>query len=239
VLLVHGGPWDRDTWGFRPDAQFLANRGYAVLQVNFRGSVGFGRAFMRAGIGEFARAMHDDLLDALSWAVRSGYADPARVGIYGSSYGGYAALVGAAFTPEVFAAAIANVGPSDLVGLIRSFPAYWRPLLASTWFRYVGDPGTAEEPDDSVVAELEARSPLTRAQDIRTPLLVIHGANDVRVPRAQSDQIVDRLRSLGRRVEYIVTPGEGHASTNQENRIVVYRAIETFLATHLGGRREV
>ncbi|HUP68872.1 MAG TPA: S9 family peptidase [Acidimicrobiales bacterium] len=236
VLLVHGGPWFRDTWRYNPEVQFLANRGYAVLQTNFRGSVGFGKAFMRAAIGEFARSMHDDLIDTVSWAVEAGYVDPARVAIVGYSYGGYAALVGAAFTPEVFAAAVAHAGPSNLVDLIRSFPPYWRPLLASTWFRYVGDPGTAEEPNEAAVADLLARSPISRVEEIRTPLLVIHGDNDARVARTQSDDLVARLQELGRDVRYVVNAGEGHGVADPGARVQVYRKIESFLAEHLGGR---
>lgn len=237
VLLVHGGPWFRDTWRYNPEVQFLANRGYAVLQTNFRGSVGFGKAFMRAAIGEFAAAMHDDLIDTVSWAVEAGYVDSARVAIVGYSYGGYAALVGAAFTPEVFAAAVAHAGPSNLVELIRSFPPYWRPVLASTWFRYVGDPGTTEDPNEAVVADLLARSPTTCAEDIRTPVLVIHGANDVRVARTQSDDLVARLQELGRDVRYVVNAGEGHRVADPRARVEVYREIESFLAEHLGGHR--
>ncbi len=164
VLFVHGGPWARDAWGYDPTVQFLANRGYAVLQVNYRGSTGFGKRFMHAAEREFAGKMHDDLIDGVNWAVAEGIANPERIGIYGGSYGGYAALVGVTFTPDVFAAAVSYVGPSSLVTLARSFPAYWRPLLASTWFRYVGDP---ENPDD--LADMEARSPLGRVDRITTP----------------------------------------------------------------------
>lgn len=235
VLLVHGGPWGRDAWRYNAEVQFLANRGYAVLQTNFRGSLGFGKAFMQAAIGQFARAMHDDLIDTVSWAVDAGYVDPQRVAIFGSSYGGYAALVGASFTPGVFAAAVAKLPPSNLVELIRSFPPYWRPLLATTWFRYLGDPGSAENPDETVVADLMARSPISRADDMDTPLMVIHGANDPRVPKAQSDELVRRLRALGRDVRYVVKDDEGHGLANPESRTEVYQEIESFLATHLKG----
>ncbi|CAN0502148.1 unnamed protein product, partial [Phaeothamnion confervicola] len=182
------GPWSRDAWGYEPQAQLLANRGYAVLQVNYRGSTGFGKAFTHAAEHEFAGRMHDDLIDGVEWLVAEGIADRSRIGIYGGSYGGYAALVGASFTPDVFAAAVSVVGPSSLVTLVRSFPAYWRPLLAGTWFRYVGDP---EDPEQR--ADLEARSPLNRVDDITAPLLVIQGANDPRVTKAESDQIVAAL----------------------------------------------
>jgi dipeptidyl aminopeptidase/acylaminoacyl peptidase len=231
VLLVHGGPWARDAWGYDPQAQFLANRGYAVLQVNYRGSTGFGKGFTHAAEHEFAGRMHDDLIDGVEWLVSEGIADPARVAIYGGSYGGYAALVGATFTPDVFAAAVSVVGPSSLVTLVRSFPPYWRPFLASTWFRYVGDPDDPEQ-----IADLEARSPLNRVDAIRAPLLVVQGANDPRVTKAESDQIVAALRARGVEVEYLVKDDEGHGFVKPENRMDAYRAIERFFARHLGGR---
>jgi dipeptidyl aminopeptidase/acylaminoacyl peptidase len=233
VLVVHGGPWARDAWGYDPQAQLLANRGYAVLQVNYRGSTGFGKRFMHAAEREFAGRMHDDLIDGVEWLVAQGIADRGRIAIYGGSYGGYAALVGAAFTPGVFAAAISVVGPSSLVTLVRSFPPYWRPLLASTWFRYVGDP---DDPDQ--LADLEARSPLNRVDDIVAPLLVVQGANDPRVTKAESDQIVEALRRRGVAVEYLVKDDEGHGFVKPENRMEMYAAVERFLARHLGGRAE-
>ena len=238
VLLVHGGPWAQDVWGYQPEVQLLANRGYAVLQVNYRGSTGRGKSFTHAAEGEFGRKMHDDLVDAVAWAVAEGVADPARVAIYGGSYGGYAALCGVTFTPDLFAAAIAYVGPSSLVTLIRSFPPYWRPFLQGTWFRYVGDPGTEEEPDEAVVADLLERSPLTYVDRITTPLMVVQGANDPRVTKVESDQIVAALRARGVDVEYLVKDDEGHGFANPENRLDLYRAMERFLAEHLGGRSE-
>ena len=231
VLFVHGGPWARDAWGYDPTVQFLANRGYAVLQVNYRGSTGFGKRFMHAAEREFAGKMHDDLIDGVEWAIAQGIADPARVGIYGGSYGGYAALVGVTFTPDVFAAAVSYVGPSSLVTLTRSFPAYWRPLLASTWFRYVGDP---ENPDD--LADMERRSPLNRVDRITTPLLVIQGANDPRVTKQESDQIVAALHARGVPVDYICKDDEGHGFVKPENRLDAFGAIERFFAQYLGGR---
>jgi dipeptidyl aminopeptidase/acylaminoacyl peptidase len=231
VLYVHGGPWARDSWGWEPTAQFLANRGYAVLQVNYRGSTGFGKAFTHAAEREFAGKMHDDLIDGVDWIVAEGIADPKRVAIYGGSYGGYAALVGATFTPDVFAAAISVVGPSNLVTLVRSFPPYWRPLLAGTWFKFVGDPDDPEE-----LKDLEARSPINKVDRITAPLMVLQGANDPRVKKAESDQIVEALRARGVPVEYIVKEDEGHGFVKPENRMDVYRAVERFLATHLGGR---
>ncbi len=231
VLLVHGGPWARDSWGWDPQSQFLANRGYAVLQVNYRGSTGFGKAFTHAAEHEFAGKMHDDLIDAVHWAVGSGIADESRIAIYGGSYGGYAALVGATFTPEVFAAVISVVGPSNLVTLVKSFPPYWRPLLAGTWFKFVGDPEDPEQLED-----LKARSPINRVDKIVAPLLVIQGANDPRVTKHESDQIVDALRERGVPVEYLVKDDEGHGFAKPENRKDMYRLVERFLATHLGGR---
>jgi dipeptidyl aminopeptidase/acylaminoacyl peptidase len=231
VLLVHGGPWARDSWGFNPEAQLLANRGYAALQVNFRGSTGYGKAFMKAAVGEFAGKMHDDLIDAVDWAVEQGYADRERVAIFGGSYGGYAALVGVTFTPDVFAAAVDYVGISSLVNFMRTLPPAARPHLANNWHLYAGNPDDPEQE-----ADLLARSPITRVDQIHTPLLVIQGANDVRVVQAESDNLVEALRARGVEVEYMVKDDEGHGFVNQENVIDMYRAVERFLAEHLGGR---
>jgi len=233
VLVVHGGPWMRDVWGFDPQAQFLANRGYAVLQVNFRGSLGYGKAHMQAAIGEFAGKMHDDLVEAVDWAIAQGYADPDRVGIFGGSYGGYAALVGVTFTPDRFAAAIDYVGISDLVNFLSSVPAFARKQFANNYYRYVGDP---DDPEDA--ADMRARSPIHLVDRIRTPLLVAQGANDVRVVQAESDNIVAALRERGVDVEYLLKEDEGHGFLNPENQIDLYRAVERFLAQHLGGRSQ-
>ncbi|MBO8195145.1 S9 family peptidase [Streptomyces oryzae] len=230
VLLVHGGPWHRDSWGFDPSAQLLANRGYAVLQVNFRGSTGYGKAFLKAGIGELSGAMHDDLIDAVHWAVEQGYADPDRVAIFGGSYGGYATLVGVSFTPDVFAAAIDFCGPSNLVTFLRNVPEFVKRYLVNNWYLYAGHPDDPEQE-----ADLWARSPLSRVDDIRTPLMVVQGANDPRVVKAESDQIVDTLRARGLEVEYMVKENEGHGFVNPENNIDMYRAADHFLARHLGG----
>ncbi len=231
VLLVHGGPWARDCWGFQPDVQLLANRGYAVLQVNFRGSTGFGKSFTQAAIGEFAGRMHDDLIDAVDWAVKQGYADRDRVAIFGGSYGGYATLVGVTFTPDVFAAAIDYVGISSLPNFLRTLPDVARRFLASNWHLYVGDPSDPEQE-----ADMLARSPITKVDRIRTPLLVVQGANDTRVVQAESDTMVEALRARGVEVEYMVKADEGHGFLNPENSIDMYHAVERFLAQHLGGR---
>ncbi|MGE0220193.1 alpha/beta fold hydrolase [Mycolicibacterium sp.] len=231
VLVVHGGPWFRDGWGFDGHVQVLANRGYAVLQVNFRGSMGFGKAFLHAAKGEFAGKMHDDLIDGVNWAVEQGYADPGRVAILGGSYGGYAALVGVTFTPDVFAAAVDYVGISDLANFMRTLPPIARPQLANNWHAYVGDPDDPEQ-----LADMRARSPITKVDQIRTPLLVIQGANDVRVVQAESDNLVNALRERGVEVDYLVQADEGHGAVNAENTIEMWEAISRFFAKHLGGR---
>lgn len=228
VLLVHGGPWARDAWGFHPEVQLLANRGYAVLQVNFRGSTGYGKAFVKAAIGEFAGKMHDDLIDAVDWAVDRGYADRDRVAIFGGSYGGYAALVGVTFTPDVFAAAIDYVGISSLANFMRTLPNIARPFLANNWHLFVGNPS-----DPQQEADMLARSPITYVEKIRTPLLVVQGANDTRVVQAESDNLVEALRARGVEVEYMVKEDEGHGFLNPDNQIDLYHAVERFLAEHL------
>jgi dipeptidyl aminopeptidase/acylaminoacyl peptidase len=230
VLNVHGGPWARDTWGFNPEAQWLANRGYLCVQVNFRGSTGYGKAFVNAGDREWGGRMHDDLVDAVAFATGQGWADPARVAIYGGSYGGYAALVGAAFTPELFCCAVDIVGPSNLKTLIETVPPYWAPLI-SQFHRAVGDP--AKDADF-----LWSRSPLSRADNISIPLLIAQGANDPRVKQAESEQIVAALVKAGIDHEYMLFPDEGHGFAKPENRLRFYAAAERFLARHLGGRAE-
>jgi len=230
VLNVHGGPWARDVWGFDAQAQWLANRGYLCVQVNFRGSTGYGKDFVNAGDREWGAKMHDDLLDAVAWLAAQGHADPARVAIYGGSYGGYAALVGAAFTPDVFACAVDIVGPSNLKTLIESIPPYWAPMIAQFHTR-VGNPETEEE-------FMWSRSPLSRAADIRIPLLIAQGANDPRVKQAESEQIVAALTEKGIDHEYLLFPDEGHGFAKPENRLAFFAAAERFLAKHLGGRFE-
>ena len=230
VLDVHGGPWARDMWGFDPEAQWLANRGYLCVQVNYRGSTGYGKAFVNAGDREWGGRMHDDLVDAVAFATGEGWADPARVAIYGGSYGGYAALAGAAFTPDVFCCAVDIVGPSNLKTLIETIPPYWAPMI-SQFHRRVGDPAVDAD-------FLWSRSPLSRASSIRIPLLIAQGANDPRVKQAESEQIVTALSEAGIDHEYLLFPDEGHGFAKPENRLRFYAAAEQFLAKHLGGRAQ-
>jgi dipeptidyl aminopeptidase/acylaminoacyl peptidase len=231
VLLVHGGPWARDVWGYDPEAQLFANRGYAVLQVNYRGSTGYGKAFYNAAVKQFARAMHDDLIDGVKWAIDQGIADPQKIAIYGGSYGGYATLVGVTFTPEYFACGVDYVGPSSLITLIESFPPYWRPFMEGSWFRHVGDPTKPEDRED-----LRSRSPLFFVDRIEDPLFIAQGANDPRVTKVESDQMAIALRDRGVKVDYLVAANEGHGFANADNRLALYRSMERFLGDCLGGR---
>jgi dipeptidyl aminopeptidase/acylaminoacyl peptidase len=230
VLLVHGGPWARDTWGFDPQAQWLANRGYLCVQVNFRGSTGYGKDFVNAGDKEWGAAMQQDLTDAMAHVVEAGYADPSRLGIFGGSYGGYAALAGAAFTPNLFRCAVDLVGPSNLKTLIESVPEYWKPTIAQFHLR-VGNPDTEAD-------FLWSRSPLSRVSQIRIPLLIAQGANDPRVKQAESEQIVAALQQAGIEHEYLLYEDEGHGFARPENRLDFFSRAEAFLARHLGGRTE-
>ena len=230
VLNVHGGPWARDGWGYDPEAQWLANRGYVCLQVNYRGSTGYGKSFLNAGNREWGAKMHDDLVDAVRWAVGEGIADADRVAIYGGSYGGYAALVGATFTPELFRCAVDIVGPSNLVTLINSVPPYWKPLV-STFHERVGNPETEK-------GFLESRSPLFFVDRIRIPMLVAQGANDPRVKQAEAEQVVAAMKEKGIDHEYLLFEDEGHGFARPENRLKFYAEAERFLAKHLGGRVE-
>ncbi|MCC5785970.1 MAG: S9 family peptidase [Phycisphaerales bacterium] len=232
VLLVHGGPWSRDRWGFNPLHQLLADRGYAVLSVNFRGSTGFGKAFVNAGNRQWGAAMQDDLLDSVEWAVEQGHADADRVAIMGASYGGYAALSGLAFTPDTFACGISLVGPSNLVTLLESIPPYWQPLRA-LWRERVGD----VESEQGRKRLLE-RSPISRVDDISRPLLLVHGANDPRVNRSESDRIAEALAGREVEVTYLLFPNEGHGLRTPENMLAFIACAEAFLARHLGGRAE-
>ena len=228
VLDVHGGPWARDVWGYDPEAQWLANRGYLCIQVNYRGSTGYGKAFVNAGDREWGGKMQDDLSDAVAFAVGQGWADPGRVAIYGGSYGGYAALAGAAFTPDLFCCAVDIVGPSNLKTLIETIPPYWAPMVAQ-FHRRVGNPETD-------VDFLWSRSPLSRAGSIRIPMLIAQGANDPRVKQAESEQIVAAMQAAGVDHEYLLFPDEGHGFAKPENRLRFYTAADRFLARYLGGR---
>jgi dipeptidyl aminopeptidase/acylaminoacyl peptidase len=230
VVNVHGGPWYRDVWGYDPEAQWLANRGYACIQVNYRGSTGYGKAFGNAGDREWGRAMHTDLLDAVAHLVAEGRIDADRVGIYGGSYGGYAALVGAAFSPEAFRCAVDMVGPSSLITLIESVPEYWKPMLA-LFHTKVGNPETERD-------FLWERSPLSRVDNITIPLLIAQGKNDPRVTVVEAEQIVAALTEKGIDHEYLLFEDEGHGLAKPENRERFYAAVERFLAQHLGGRQQ-
>ncbi|MDM7992050.1 MAG: S9 family peptidase [Candidatus Fermentibacter sp.] len=229
VLFVHGGPWARDSYGYDPISQLLANRGFAVLQVNFRGSTGFGREFLNAANREWGGAMQDDLTDAVQWAVDQGYADPERLSIVGASFGGYATLAGVAFTPDLYAAAVDLFGPSDLITFRQSVPAYWRPMDALFDVR-IGSLSA----DSAMLAD---RSPLNHAGEIRTPLLVIQGANDPRVVQAESDQLVAALRAVGTPVEYVLYADEGHGFALEANNLDFAGRMEEFLAGHIDGVR--
>ncbi len=230
VVDVHGGPWARDTWGFDPEAQWFANRGYACIQVDYRGSTGYGKDHVNAGDREWGGKMHTDLLDAVDHVVATGAIDPDRVAIYGGSYGGYAALVGATFTPERFCCAVDIVGPSNIKTLIESIPPYWAPMIAQFHTR-VGDPDADEE-------FLWERSPLSKVDRISIPLLIAQGANDPRVKQAESEQIVAAMVEHGIPHEYVLYPDEGHGFAKPENRLDFYARAEAFLAEHLGGRAE-
>ena len=232
VLSVHGGPWARDSWGLDPEHQWLANRGYAVLSVNFRGSTGFGKHFVNAGNREWAAKMHQDLLDAVDWAVREGIAQRDRICIMGGSYGGYATLVGLTFTPTAFTCGVDIVGPSNLITLLNTIPPYWEPGIAQFTER-VGDHRTEEGR-----AFLESRSPLTFVDRIQRPLLIGQGANDPRVKQSESDQIVSAMQKKGIPVTYVLYPDEGHGFVRPENRLSFNAVVEGFLSQHLGGRFE-
>jgi dipeptidyl aminopeptidase/acylaminoacyl peptidase len=230
VLLVHGGPWARDVWGYNPLVQFLANRGYAVLQVNFRGSTGYGKTFLNAGNREWAGKMHQDLIDGVDWLVKQGVADSHKVAIMGGSYGGYATLVGLTFTPDVFACGVDIVGPSNIATLLKTIPPYWAPMKA-LFDKRVGSLEKEEE-------FLKERSPLSRVNYISKPLLIGQGANDPRVKVMESDQIVSEMKKNGKPVEYVIYPDEGHGFQRPENRLHFFAISEQFLAKHLGGRAE-
>lgn len=229
VLFVHGGPWARDSWGYNSIHQWLANRGYAVLSVNFRGSTGFGKDFVNAGDRQWAAKMHDDLVDAVEWAVEQRIADPERVAIMGGSYGGYAALVGLTFTPELFAAGVDIVGPSHIKTLLESIPPYWEPIKIMFDRRV----GSLEDPD-----YLDSISPLMKVDAITKPLLIGQGRNDPRVKEAESQRIVDAMKAKELPVTYVIFPDEGHGFARPNNNLAFFAITEAFLSLHLGGARE-
>jgi len=228
VVNPHGGPWARDVWGFNPEVQFLANRGYAVLQMNFRGSVGYGRKFWESSFKQWGKTMQDDVTDGVQWLIKEGIADPKRIGIYGASYGGYATLAGITFTPDLYAAAVDYVGVSNLFTFMNTIPPYWKPML-DMLHEMVGHPERDKE-------LLHATSPVFHADKIKTPLFVAQGAKDPRVSIKESDQIVEALKKRGVAVEYMVKENEGHGFANEENRFEFYEAMERFLAKHLAVR---
>ncbi len=230
VINPHGGLWARDMWGYNPEVQFLANRGYAVLQMNFRGSTGYGREFWEKSFKEWGKKMQDDITDGVKWLIKEGIADPKRIGIYGGSYGGYATLAGLAFTPDLYACGVDYVGVSNIFSWIKAVPPYWKPFLEMV-YEMVGNP----EKDKEL---LKAASPLFHVDKIKAPLFIAQGANDIRVPKAESDQMVEALKKRGLDVPYMVKDNEGHGFSNEENRFDFYRAMEKFLGKHLGGRVE-
>jgi dipeptidyl aminopeptidase/acylaminoacyl peptidase len=225
IVYPHGGPWARDVWGFNPEIQFLANRGYAVFQMDFRGSTGYGRAFWEASFKQWGKTMQDDITDGVNWLIKEGIADPKRIAIYGISYGGYATLAGVAFTPDLYTCAIDYCGVANIFTVLRTIPPYWKPQLAM-FYEMMGDP----EKDSILLAEV---SPVFHADKIRVPMLIAQGAKDPRVNIVQTNEMVDALKKRGVEVEYIVKENEGHGFDNEENRFDLYEAMEKFLAKHL------
>lgn len=228
VVNPHGGPWHRDSWGYNPEVQFLANRGYGVLQLNFRGSTGYGRKFWEASFKQWGRKMQDDISDGTRWLIKTGVADPKRIGIYGGSYGGYATLAGLTFSPELYACGVDYVGVANIFSWFKAIPAYWTPYREML-YEMVGDP----EKDKEL---LTAVSPVFHVDKIRAPLFVAQGANDPRVPKSESDQMVEALKKRGIDVPYLVKNNEGHGFRNEENRFDLYRAVEEFLGKQLKGK---
>ena len=225
VLVVHGGPWARDTWGYDPEVQFLANRGFAVLQINYRGSTGYGKKFLNAGNREWGGKMLDDLIDGADWVVSQGIADKKRLGIYGGSYGGYATLSALAFRPKVFACGVDYVGVSNLLTFMDTIPPYWE-TFRELMYKRIGNPKIDQE-------LLRLRSPLFAADKIQVPLFVAQGYNDPRVNHAEAEQIVRALKANGKPVVYLVKMDEGHGFENPENRLEFYEKMESFLEKHL------
>lgn len=232
IILPHGGPWGRDRWGYDSMSQFLTNRGYAVLMPNFRASTGYGKKFLDAGNGQWGDKMQDDLTWGAKYLISQGISDPKRLGIMGGSYGGYATLAGVTYTPDLYAAGVAIVAPSNLITLLEAIPAYWE-AQRTMFYKRMGDPTTAEGK-----AQLMRQSPLTQADKIKTPLLVVQGANDPRVNKREADQIVIALRDRGFAVEYMVAPDEGHGFARPVNNMAMLALTEKFLAKHLGGRHQ-
>ena len=228
VINPHGGPWARDEWGFNPEVQFLANRGYAVLQMNFRGSVGYGRKFWEASFKQWGKTMQDDITDGVNWMISQGFADPKRIAIYGASYGGYATLAGITLTPDLYACAVDYVGVSNLFTFMSTIPPYWKPYL-DMMYEMVGDP----EKDKELMT---AASPVFHVDKIKCPLFIAQGANDPRVAKAESDQMVEALKKRGIDVPYMVKDNEGHGFGNEENRMDFYKEMERFFGKYLGGR---
>jgi dipeptidyl aminopeptidase/acylaminoacyl peptidase len=225
IVNPHGGPWARDEWRYNHEVQFLANRGYAVLQMNFRGSTGYGRKFWESSFKEWGGKMQDDVSDGVKYLISQGIADPKRVCIYGGSYGGYATLAGLVYSPELYACGVDYVGVSNLFTFMKSVPPYWKPYL-DMMYQMVGDP----EKDKALLA---AKSPALHADQIRAPLFVVQGKNDPRVNINESNQMVDALKKRQIDVPYMVKDNEGHGFHNEENRIEMYQAMEQFLAKHL------
>ncbi|MFN3940952.1 MAG: alpha/beta hydrolase family protein, partial [Chitinophagales bacterium] len=225
VVNPHGGPWARDIWSFQPDVQFLANRGYAVLQVNFRGSTGYGRKFLEASFKQWGKKMQDDITDGVLWLIEQGIADKDRIGIYGGSYGGYATLAGLAFTPDLYACGVDYVGVSNLFTFMQTIPPYWKPYL-EMMYEMVGHP----EADKQLFQET---SPVFHADKIKAPLFIAQGAKDPRVVKAESDQMVEAMRNNGVEVKYMVKENEGHGFANEENRFEFYAEMEAFFNEHL------
>jgi dipeptidyl aminopeptidase/acylaminoacyl peptidase len=232
VLFVHGGPWGRDDYGYDPYAQWLANRGYAVLQVNYRASTGFGKQFITAGDMQWGRKMHDDLIDSVDWAIANGITTPNKVAIMGGSYGGYATLAGLTVTPEKFACGVDIVGPSNLFTLLQTIPPYWEAVKRQ-FYQRMGNPTTEQGR-----AVLKAASPLTYVDRIKRPLLIGQGANDPRVNKRESDQIVEAMKAKNIPVTYVLFPDEGHGFARPANTIAFNAVAENFLQPCLGGRAE-
>ena len=230
IVLVHGGPWSRDYWGYDSEVQFLANRGYAVLQVNFRGSSGYGRAFQEAAVNEFAGKMHDDVVDGVNWLIKKEIADPEKIGICGTSYGGYEALVGLAFSPYLFSCGVDVCGPTNLSKFLETVPKYWKSYMP-LWYKYVGKPD-----NPASRGRIDAKSPYFHVNEIKSPVLIVHGYNDPRVDRKYVKEMVSALKKADKKVDFLEFVDEGHGIYGWRNRMEFYRKLEEFFAEYLGGR---